>query len=85
MARMQHGACGRQSFSFPELMAESSVATQHEFAMDNYDGSWEALLCAKAATNASRERSCSIPTYLKEERYKFTRLTPKHYFTVCPW
>lgn len=65
-------------FAFPELMAESRVTTRYEHVEEKDDGSWEALLYDKSDTSSGR-RTSGIPTYLKEERYKFTRLAPKQF------
>jgi hypothetical protein len=67
-------------FIFPELVAEgtSNVNYSSFDEMDGYDdGTWEALLFAKqeAATTRTPETNNSLPTFLKEERYKFTKLT----------
>jgi hypothetical protein len=65
----------KATFAFPELMAESSVVTRYEHVEDSDDGSWEGLLYAKSRAPSGR-RTTGIPPYLKEERYKFTRLAP---------
>lgn len=61
-------------FVYPELMAESSVASQYEYVESQDDGTWASLLYTEAENQTPR-RCNSLPTFLKEERYRFTKLT----------
>ena len=68
-------ALRKAKFIFLQLMAESSFATRYAHTENKDGGSWAALLYAKGYTTLGR-RATGIPTYLKEERYKSTRLAP---------
>jgi hypothetical protein len=64
-------------FTFPELVAEGTTNIDYSLfdQMDKYDdGTWETLLYAKQEARTT-ETTISLPTYLKEERYKFSKLT----------
>ena len=72
-------------FIFPELMAESALVATHycesttTFGEDN--GTWQAMLYSSNPTDEARMRrntrvaTSTVPSYLKEERYRFTQLT----------
>ena len=64
-----------QSFVFPELMAESSHITSRGFhwTEEEDDLSWQALFYLKANTQLCS--TSTIPKYLKESRFKLTRLS----------
>jgi hypothetical protein len=70
----------KAAFAFPELLSESLATKRFEYVTDMDDGSWEMFLCAK--DDGSVQTTNSISSYLKEERYKFTRLSPKQ-LTQC--
>jgi hypothetical protein len=70
----------KAAFAFPELLSESLATKRFEYVTDMDDGSWEMLLCAK--DGGSVETSNNISSYLKEERYKFTRLSSQQ-LTQC--
>jgi hypothetical protein len=69
-------APGQANFIFPELMAESAAVPRYERSADNDDGTWMSLLCNQGGTTG-RNLSSSLPTHLKEDRYRFTQLKPK--------
>ena len=71
-------------FVFPELMAESAfVATHYDYTtttLDGDNGSWQAMLYTTDDAQMRRTPRVAakcVPSYLKEERYRFTQLTLK--------
>jgi len=65
-------------FIFPELMAESAVATRYEHAEVVDDMTWQSLLYTKSEERTPR-RTNTIPSWMKEERYRFTQITSKQF------
>lgn len=65
----------KQRFVFPELMAESSHVTNRGFRWTEEDDdlSWKDLLYMKE--NPQPRSLTTVPKFLKESRYKFTRLS----------
>jgi hypothetical protein len=68
-------------FVFPELMAESAVvATHYEYTstLDDDHDTWQAVLYNTddaQMRRTTRVAAKTVPSYLKEERYRFTQLT----------
>lgn len=69
------------AFTFPELLAESSVPPLHQRSPVSDEDTWQDFLCAPDE-NASYSTARDVPEYLKEERYKFTKLTAQQ-LTYC--
>lgn len=66
-------------FIFPELMAESLVASRFDYHPEPDDGTWDALLCSTSTSTTSFRQQSRLPSYLREERYKFSKLTRQQF------
>jgi len=76
-------------FYFPELVSESQFAARYESCEEeDQDQSWGSLLCLDLPINAlSRSplrtgESATLPSWLVERRYRFTKLQTKQ-FLYC--
>jgi hypothetical protein len=70
-------------FTFPELIAESHIATRYDEANKCEDDSWEGLFYHKEPSSACNRRTGEIiPSFLQERRYCFTQLEQKQ-FLYC--
>jgi hypothetical protein len=67
-------------FIFPELMAESTYATDYNEEPDSDDGTWQALLYVPDV--AVWSPPTNLPTSLQERRYRLTMLGSKQ-FASC--
>lgn len=80
----------KASFCFPELCAESTISLPRHFPTEENDDdiiSLQALLYEATNESSSSNRYSSVhqtdqtvPTFLKEDLYRLTRLTPRQFY-----
>ena len=71
---------GEARFVFPELIAESSHATQYEEVSNMDDDSFEHIFYTKEVIVMPPLRQSSLPSSLQERRYRLTSLQSKQFF-----
>ena len=76
--------CAVAHFIFPELIAESKIATRYDDPLDTTTGdeSLEGLFYIKeaSASHGRTTRTGDVPSFLKEDRLVFTKLQSKHFY-----
>jgi hypothetical protein len=75
---------GKAHFIFPELIAESKIATRYDDPLDTTtdDESLEGLFYIKeaSASHGRTTRTGEVPSFLKEDRVVFTKLQSKQFY-----
>jgi hypothetical protein len=76
---------GKAHFIFPELIAESKIATRYDDPLDTTTGdeSFEGLFYIKEASASHGHtipRTGEVPSFLKEDRLVFTKLQSKQFY-----